>query len=334
LALIVGNGYNSTSGNAVLYIFVLKADGGISEIKKIDTGAGSDNGLTTPALVDTNGDGRVDVIYGGDLKGNVWKFDVSSTSAGSWAKALSGNALFVAKDSANKLQPITAGIVSVVNPATTGDHAGKRFVFFGTGRFITADDRTSTATQSWYGIIDDNAVVSNRSELTQRTIFATDTINGKPVRTFSAAVANDLNNKKGWYLDFTVAADAGERIVTTSNYLRLSESVLQSSSLIPVGSDPCIPGGRGYLNAVNPFTGAALTNALFDINRNNNFADDLLLTQFIGSVDLGIGIPGQAIQIGRRLVVGGSNGTLADVALNGGTAVRKGRILWREIVTD
>ncbi len=70
---VFGNGYESTNGRAVLYIL----DTFTGEvIKKLDTGAGGSNGLSTPSVVDVDNDNKVDYIYAGDLKGNMWKFDM------------------------------------------------------------------------------------------------------------------------------------------------------------------------------------------------------------------------------------------------------------------
>jgi type IV pilus assembly protein PilY1 len=345
IGLIVGNGYNSTNGRAVLYIFRINAStGAILSIKKIDTTVGSDNGLATPGLVDTNADGRVDVIYAGDLKGNVWKFDVSGASDTSWGLALSGSALFTAKDSSNNRQPITSGIISVVNDQTGDPNVNKRFVFFGTGKYLESADSTSTGTQTWYGIIDENSAIANRSNMVSRSITATSTfsVSGETqkVRVFGTGTASQMSGKNGWYLDFTLASDAGERIVVTSNFFKKAEPILQGSSMIPVTTNQCLSGGRGYINALNPFTGARLTNPLFDLNRNNSFADEYIGTTsaYIGSFDPGVGQPGQARIIGSELVVGGSGGETGksrdSFRINDPNSARKGRISWREIVTD
>ncbi len=83
--MVVGNGYNNTgSGRAKL--FVLNAETG-ALIAKIDTGVGSvanPNGLSTPAVIDLDGNGTADYAYAGDLRGNIWKFDLTAGSAGSW----------------------------------------------------------------------------------------------------------------------------------------------------------------------------------------------------------------------------------------------------------
>ena len=84
-----------------------------------------DNGLATPGVIDADGDGTVDYIYAGDLKGNVWKFDVSGGTTASWKVDLSpsprsANPLFKARDASNNPQPITAPITVTVNTDTGG----------------------------------------------------------------------------------------------------------------------------------------------------------------------------------------------------------------------
>ena len=56
---------------------------------KIVADAGPSNGLSQPFWVDTNDDGLADTIYAGDLKGNMWKFNVASTDQrpGAWLLA-------------------------------------------------------------------------------------------------------------------------------------------------------------------------------------------------------------------------------------------------------
>jgi type IV pilus assembly protein PilY1 len=55
----------------------------------------------------------------------------------------------------------------------------------------------------------------------------------------------------------------------------------------------------------------------------------------IGSVDLGVGLPSEPVQIGDQLVVGGTSETkpVASIKINTGNK-RKGRISWREIIKD
>lgn len=347
-AIVFGNGYNSPNQKAVLYIIQLDTAGGIANINKIDTGIASDNGLSTPTGVDTDGNGTIDIIYAGDLKGNVWKFDVSSTNPTSWVNAFGGSTpLFTAVDAGGAAQPITAPLTAGVNNVSGDINEGKRYVFFGTGSYFRSTDPYDAQTQTWYGLIDNSTVISSRSELKQRSISLTSTFSGKPVRTFSVASASDMAGKKGWYLDFSTSTK--ERIVTESLLLNLAQPALIASSMIPDSSDPCIPGGSGFINAIDPFTGGATSVGILDVNNNKDYTDDLLGSEIIGSVDLGVGLPSRPSLIGDRLVIGGTSSEkdkrVSDLGVNLGSngtpggnpgpgGVLKGRISWREIISD
>ena len=81
--VIVGNGYNN-GGDYRAYLYVINANTGalISAIQAGTGGsAGSPNGLSTPAAVDSDGDGNVDIVYAGDLNGTMWKFTLAGTPA-------------------------------------------------------------------------------------------------------------------------------------------------------------------------------------------------------------------------------------------------------------
>jgi type IV pilus assembly protein PilY1 len=336
IGLIFGNGYNSTNANAVLYILMLNSDGSIFQIKKIDTNVGSDNGLSTPGGYDTDGDGIIDIIYAGDLKGNVWKFDVSSTSASSWGVAFSGTPLFVAQNNLGQRQPITSKVTSAVDDLSGDTNLGKRFVFFGTGSYFDAADPANTNTQSWYGLIDDGVAITSRSNLRTRTVSSATTFSGFSVRTFSQQSAGDMIGKNGWYIDMNIPS--GERFVTESLVYKLALPTLIASSMIPAANDPCTAGGTGYLNFISPYSGGELPIGIVDVNGNGSFTDDKVSGSFIGSINLDVGIPSLPAKIGGRIAVGGSNPDpakrVADTRVNTGITPVKGRISWREIIKD
>ena len=160
--VVFGNGYNSESGKAVLY--VLDAQKG-TLIRKIDTGIDQDNGLSTPALVDVNLDRRVDYAYAGDLKGNMWKFDLTAEVPGKWGvsygsdadgdgviDAASGDApapLFHAAG-----QPITGRPDVMAMSSMCATQAPGYMVVFGTGRYLGASDLGDNHQQSIFGIWD------------------------------------------------------------------------------------------------------------------------------------------------------------------------------------
>jgi type IV pilus assembly protein PilY1 len=336
-AVIIGNGINSSSGNAVLMILNL-ATGAV--IKEIDTGVGSDNALFAPRGWDNDGNGTVDFVYGGDLKGNLWKFDLSGNTVTSWVVANSGSPMYVARDASNNRQPITAGLSLAREPIS-----GTRWVFFGTGRFLSTADVSDMSVQSMYGIIDSDATVTGRTSagdgnIQKRQFFVAGTVGGKLVRGVEAAAVLPTG-KEGWYLDMvappTPTAE-GERIISNP---RVFGTVLLTASLIPPLDNTCDAGGRGYINAINAFTGASLDEPFFNVNGSSsgghpNFADDTITggttTVPISSVDLGIGMPTKPTMIDSLLVVGGSQ-DLGDIQGNP-QGVGSRRISWREIRKD
>ena len=157
---VFGNGYNSASQRAVLYIRDLATG---SEIAKFDTGVGcattedgcttGPNGLATAVLVDNDGNGAGDTVYAGDYLGNLWRFEYS---AGAWRIGNDGLPLFKATDPEGKPQSLTSGVYTVANPL------GGTIVIFGSGRYLNADDAdeeriglgTRAAMDSVYGIWD------------------------------------------------------------------------------------------------------------------------------------------------------------------------------------
>jgi type IV pilus assembly protein PilY1 len=336
VAAVIGNGYNSANGSAVLYIINIQT-GAI--IKKIDTAITGDNGLATPRLWDANNDGKADYVYAGDLKGNVWKFDISDTDPNKW-KLDAASPIFVAKDTSSNPQPITAQILVAKDTLKDDPNFGKTFLLFGTGSYYFSNDPVNRDIQSWYGIIDEGKSIPNRSSLTQRTIAMQDTIlvNGVStnVRVFSDSVTsptNDMDGKKGWYIDLKYSTATGERIVSSTQLISAIEPVALVSSLIPTTSDPCDPQGGGYVNSVNAFTGASLKDVFIDINGDGKFnASDMLNGKYIvGGLDPGVQMPGEGVKVGDQLIVGGSDGEKPkNFKINLGTKTT-GRVSWREI---
>jgi type IV pilus assembly protein PilY1 len=160
--VIFGNGYNSEGQKALLY--VLDAESG-AIVRVIDTGAGCDNGLSTPALIDVNLDRRVDYAYAGDLNGNLWKFDLTAANPEKWGVAYgvdkNADGAIDAADG-DEPEPLfrAQGQSITGRPDVMVMHGGCKaqapgyMVFFGTGRYLGASDRNDDARQSLYGIWD------------------------------------------------------------------------------------------------------------------------------------------------------------------------------------
>lgn len=152
--LFFGNGYSSPNGSAVLYC--LNPETG-AVIKKIDTQSGPGNGLTTPVLFDANGDFRVDYAYAGDLKGNLWKFDLSSADPANWDVAYKiGTVPEPVFRTQSPGQPITSKPAVMYAPKNeiTGEGNPGYMVIFGTGKYLGLSDISDTSQQTAYGIWD------------------------------------------------------------------------------------------------------------------------------------------------------------------------------------
>ena len=333
-AVITANGINSTTGQAALLIYNLQTG---AQIAAIPTGVGSgatpdgpnSNGLMSAVGWDGDGNGTVDAIYGGDMLGNVWKFDLSAVASSSWGVA--GNApLFTATGPSGEVQPITGGITLALHPQSF-----KPWLFFGTGRMLTAGDLTSKTVQTLYGFVEDGTPKTRSgagANLTSRRTEVSTTLNGFPVRAFEAKQALPSTDK-GWYLDLmppSPGAAEGERVVSNA---QLVGDVLVVSSVIPT-ADACQADGRGYINALDAFTGTSTGPSLFDLDGDGNFEDEVVggAGLPVGSVDLGVGMPTLPELLRGLAVVGGSAGNLGDIKIRETRNV--GRVSWREVISN
>ena len=151
--VIFGNGYDSVNGNAVLYILDPKTGDIIKKIVADNPSVNSGNGLSSPIAVDVNADQKVDFVYAGDLKGNMWKFDLTGHNTIEWGVAYNDGAydqpLFKAEGPHGSEQPITSKPEVMLHPDSHG-----LMVLFGTGKFLGNSDVTDNRTQSVYGIWD------------------------------------------------------------------------------------------------------------------------------------------------------------------------------------
>lgn len=335
-AAIFGNGYNSASGIAKLFILYIEegVDGtwNATDFVKIDTKAGSvslPNGLASVNAIDRNIDGTVDTIYAGDLLGNMWKFDVSDTNDNNWKVAFGSTPapapLFTACGGAcsgSNYQPITSRPEVSFHPTDFNT----TMVYFGTGKYIETSDPATTATQTFYGIWDNNATVSGRSTLLPQTITNT-TIAGSDFRNLTNT-AIDWTTHKGWYEDLP---DTGER--HTGNP-KLLFGVLFYNTLIPT-TDPCDVGGTGYLMAVNPENGGLLPFSIFDTDSSGTFtsSDIAVGGKKVGAVLGGTSILGPGTSGGTSVGINSlTDGVLGSFILNLKTTA--GRISWRELLDE
>jgi len=242
-AVVFGNGYNNATGQAYLIIVDLANP---TSITKIPAGPSGANGLSGPALYATLG--TTNAAFAGDLQGEMWKFDLSSTSPSSWGSAYGTLAsplpLFVARGPNNEVQPITAAPTLGRNP----QRGFALMVYFGTGQFFATGDNivpTTPPVQSVYGILDGTAIT-----VTNRSVLAPKVINTQTAttRTVNEGIIN-WASVSGWYLDlldYGTTLGKGERAI--SKPLLLFDRLI-FTTVVP-SQTACLPGGSGWLMEV------------------------------------------------------------------------------------
>jgi type IV pilus assembly protein PilY1 len=191
---------------------------------------------------DTNVDNTTLRVYGGDLLGYLWRFDLDAGTA---------IALTRFKDpSASHLpQPVTT-------KPELGEVSGVAMVYVGTGRYLGTSDIGTTQGQTIYGIKDVTngvapaSIINTRAAtpvLVTQTLTDATTATGAGIRT-ATSNAVDLTSKSGWLVDLP---DVGER-VNVDPKLQLGTLIIGSN--IPASS-ACVSGGTSYLNFLDYKTG-------------------------------------------------------------------------------
>lgn len=262
---IFGNGYNSTSGKAVLYV----VDFGtgtpkIQMIEAIEAGAppaGEKNGLGNIVAVDRwtgtgltlrGRDGFADMVYGADQKGAIWKFDLRTLNDTANRVTTITTPLFVTQtineSGVVSRQPILGGLTAASGPS------GGVMVYFGTGSFSFANDQRDTTRQSIYAVLDTGAGTTQTiANLLEQEIISTA---GDGSRKTSSHTSM---SQRGWYLNLP----AGERAV---GYPRLESGILFVPTYVPqAGGSGCSTSGFNFLFGLNALSGgAALSNVRYD----------------------------------------------------------------------
>ena len=290
---IFGNGYFSTSGAASLYVVNL-ATGAL--IQEINTGATGSNGLGGVRVVrdDTQ---RIIGAYAGDLKGNLWKFDLSGSTSGSGVVGLSGTPLLAV----GSTKPITAPPSVLVHPN------GGYLVAAGTGKFFESGDTVTTNAQSLYGVWDSvpfgttatpsgvtqtgttnlqQQTISTGTSVTRTVVTSDLTTTTQSVTYFSVSTNPvDWTLKRGWYINLP---NTGERVVYPMNLLQNTFLAVDSISPTNVSTNACIQTGQGtgWVYIINGLTGAGPGEPILDTNGDGNVdSSDALVSGFTARAD-------------------------------------------------
>ncbi len=215
--LFAATGLDSVTGTASLLVLD-PADGSVIATLPLGSAVAGTANMGTPATaLDKNFDGYDDLLYVGDLAGRVWRVDLTVDP-------------YVVTQLFNNTQPIQAP------PVLSMDDQGRVLVYFGTGRYLTRADLTTTTSQTLYGLIDTySGPALTKADLVNQT------------STFTALNGTD----RGWYVD--LVQYSGERVTRAA---ALAAGVLYVPSFRPK-SGACQAGGESWLYSFDFADGSA-----------------------------------------------------------------------------
>lgn len=352
---VFGNGYNSTSTNGDAVIYMLFIDEGLdgiwgaSDLVKINTGIGGDgvpNGIADVRAIDVNGDGTIDRLYAGDLRGNLHVVNVLSNDPGDWN--LASNRFILLKATApnnSQPQPITTKPI-VVNNTQGFDGV---VVVVTTGSYFTESDAIDEDIQSIYGVFDETAMSPQGNNIGSEVNIAnmtrqvlTNNVFADPgggsdldVRTISNNSIQSTN--QGWYIDFNVRNEFNEVVFPGEKAVRalqLRNNVLFVNTIIPQPLS-CDPAPGGFSLALDPQTGTAGQEVIFDINADKVF-DDSDKINVAGQLKTIVGTrfkstPSDSTFFGDYRITQLSNTDIDAIRTNTAKTELVGRQAWREV---
>ena len=197
--VIFTSGYDAT-GKAKLYVVDIATGKRIDVGNVLDTGADGSAGLAqVSGFVLSFKNQFLEQIYGGDLNGDVWRWDVSNKDPSKWSTTK-----FAELRISSAAQSVTMAPQIEVDIGNGVD----RYVMVGTGRLLHEDDLVTykDQVQTMYVIRDGTVLKPNTTDVPFKP-------RGDP--DFTVEPSSDIAgfaglSVKGWYMDLP----AGERIVT------------------------------------------------------------------------------------------------------------------------
>jgi type IV pilus assembly protein PilY1 len=331
-AVIFTSGYNNVSpGDGVGHLYIVEAQTG-KLLKRLSTavgdtttpsGLGRINAWTDDAF--TNNTSRT--VYGGDLHGNLWRFQLEADAT-------------VTANSVTRLVSLTAPDgteQSITTRPELGEVSGKRVVFVGTGRLLGTSDTSSTQKQSIYAVKDNMdsvtspAVSFSSSGAGPRTItgFVNQTLSvsgtDATVRTVTTINSVDFTDTtvKGWFVDLPDGGSGGngaER-VNVDPILQLGTLVVASN--VP-SADTCVAGGFGWLNFLDYKTGAYVPGATL------NTASNKISASLIVGINV-VKLPGGTV---KTIVTTADNQQITKETPASASTVQGKRVSWRELLFE
>jgi type IV pilus assembly protein PilY1 len=206
---LIGSGLDAVNGEAHLFVYDVLTGTYLGDLL-LSRSIKLRNKTTMPEVVDIELDGQSDLVYVGDLLGNIWRIGLNgSTNPSSWSLSQ-----FFAND-----QPITAP------PVAAYGQNGSVNVYFGTGAYLEEADMITAEQNSFYCLFD----LHGGSKLERRDL-ADQTRGG-----------GDIGSDPGWFVDLW--HEPGERV--TEQAVIVAQTVY-FTAYAPTQT-ACVSGGTSWL---------------------------------------------------------------------------------------
>lgn len=323
--VVFTSGYNNVSpGDGTGYLYVLNANTG-AVLEKIGTGigtTGTPSGLSKiNAWISSTTSNMADRFYGGDLLGNVWRFDIDNVVPPAGKEAtLIGE---LGQGNGALLQSVTTKPELTEIPAGGTNHA---VVNVATGRYLGATDLADTSQQSVYAF-KDNLTDTGLGRVRQAGVLVRQTLttfsgsNGEQLRT-SSTNSVDWASQSGWYVDLNPNNESpGERVNVD---MQQQLGLLTVAANVP-NANACNVGGYAWLYSFDYKTGQYVSTAASN-----------MVGRRLGSNALVAGIKTIRLTTGKTVTVvtdtGGNITTNDDPSSGAGSGSETKRMSWRELV--
>jgi type IV pilus assembly protein PilY1 len=244
--VMVASGYNNRDGKGHLYLLDAITGAQVARIDNNwdgkDTGPAPESGLAQVNAFITNPtvDNTARFAYGGDLNGNVWRYDLRTPDV---STSMRPTLLARLADTSGVAQPVTT------LPEMQLSSNALPLVVVGTGQLFSDADRVSTQTHTLYGLVDSYGQNGTLPAALSRADLVQLAVSGSTVQ-----VSGNAASTKGYALDMP-GVEAGGK----SAERLLINPVVIGGNLVFVtnapSNDPCVAGGTSWLYTLNVQTG-------------------------------------------------------------------------------
>jgi type IV pilus assembly protein PilY1 len=321
--VLLTSGYNNVSpGDGGGHLYEVDPFSG-AILRQASTGVGSTttpSGLSRITAMANNPDtdNTSQYVYGGDLQGNLWRFNLGGAT-------ISVSAMATLQDAAGKVQSITTR-------PEVGKVNNTPVVFVGTGRMLGLTDLQSTPPGNWsyqsslYALADTGSSVGNPRS--NATIVKQTFSSFSATQLISSSNPVNIPTNIGWYIDFQTT---GERVNIDP---QLALGTLFVATNVP-NSTACAAGGDSWFYQFNYANGSPVSGAANNVTGTKNVGAEIAgftLVSLGGSGSGGGGGGGSSGSGTIKAIVTLSNGqtptNTANIAQNNTTVRRVG---WREV---